>query len=175
MKNGYPPETSTSWSRAAGVNATPSSAAGSSKARPGVLRRQRADGADAEQALGVRAGLRQHPPDRRQAGAADDDRQALLVDAVGGADERAELLRRHLVQLVDQQRGADPLLLGPLPQGHEQLGQVGLEVTRVGDAGLGLELEPEPAARQPGLDGAGEAGGDAADPLGPLLVAPTAC
>ena len=129
--------------------------------------RQRTDGADAEQPLGVRAGLGQHAADRRQAGAADDDRQALLVDAVGGADQRAQLLGRHLVELVDEQGGADALVPGPLAERHQQLGEVGLEVAGVGVAGLGLELDAEPAGDQPGLDGAGEAGRDATDLLRP--------
>ena len=91
---------------------------------------------------------------------------------MGGADERAELERRDLVQLVDEQGRAEALALGALAEGDEQLGEVGLEVAGVGDARFRLDLEPEAAVDQPGLHGPGEARRDPADALRPLLVPP---
>ena len=133
---------------------------------------QGADLADREQPLGVRARLRQHAADGRQPGAGHDDRQALLVDAVRRADQGAELLRRHLVQLVDEQGRAEALVARPLAEGHEELREVGLEVAAVGDTDLRLELQPEPAGDEARLHGPGEARRDAPDPLGALLVPP---
>ena len=136
--------------------------------------RERAHGSQAEQPLGVRAGLGQHPSDGREAGSRDDDGETLLVDAVGSPDQRAELLGRDLVELVDQQGRAETLLTRALAERHEELRQVGLEVAGVGDPDFWLELEPEPAGDEAGLHGLGEARRDAPDPLGALLVAPTA-
>ena len=88
----------------------------------------------AEQALGIALAGRQHGRQVRQAGADHDQRPAGLGELVARRAQRGHVGRRNVLHLVDEQRDPDPEVGRHRRGVGQQLGQVDLQVARIGAA-----------------------------------------
>ena len=105
--------------------------------------RKRPDLREVEQALGIRLRASHAAAQLRQARAHERNRQLALGRAVQSRDQRRQLFFFHVLQLVDEQHERGAGTLRGSADRLEQRGQVVLEIAVVGEAGLGLEIDPD--------------------------------
>ena len=104
---------------------------------------ERVDPVVGEEPLSVSLGLGQHAGQVRQAGAGHGHREAQPVRLVGRPGHGGDVGQRELLGLVDQQEDSGAQAGGGLAQVDQQLGQVQLEIPRVGPARFGIDGDPE--------------------------------
>ena len=106
-----------------------------------VLFAQRAYWRVSEQSLGVGLGVSGQCGYLWQAGAKEQNRQVGLIDSVQRDDQRAQILGRQILHLIDEQRPRLAGLFRRLANLYEQVGKVQFQITTVRNAWLRLDRD----------------------------------
>ena len=124
----------------------------------GVCGRERPDLFNVEEPLGVGLGAAHLAAELRQPCADHRHRQLALRDAVQRGDQRRQLLFVDVLQLVDEERHSGLRLLRRPADKLEQLGQIHLQIAKIGDAGFSGHIKADLNVIVFHLHGADEAG-----------------